>query len=42
MVLPEMEWRQVVPWLRSDGSAFVGDAVNQPIRVLDVFFFEGV
>src|ERR1019366_1232727 len=32
MVLPEMEWRQVVPWLRSDGSPFVGDAVNQPIR----------
>src|ERR1019366_10151679 len=41
-VLPETEWRKEVPWLRGDGEALVGDAVNQPIRVLDAFFFEGV
>jgi hypothetical protein len=41
-VLPETQWRKEVPWLRGDGDALVGDAVNQPVRVLDAFFFEGV
>ncbi|MGD0776493.1 MAG: hypothetical protein ABSC05_27070 [Candidatus Solibacter sp.] len=41
-VLPEAEWRKEVPWLRGDGDALAGDAVNQPVRVLDAFFFEGV
>ena len=41
-VLPETEWRKEVPWLRSDGDALVGDAVYQPVRVLDALFFEGV
>ena len=41
-VLPETEWRKEVPWLRSDGDALLGDAVNQPVRVLDAFFFAGV
>jgi hypothetical protein len=41
-VLPETEWRKEVPWLRGDGDALVGDAVYQPVRVLDALFFEGV
>jgi len=36
------EWRKEVPWLRGGGDALVGDAVNQPVPVLDAFFFEGV
>ena len=41
-VLPEIELGKVVPWLRSDGHALIGAAVNQPIRVFDAFFFQGV
>lgn len=41
-VLPETQWRKEVPWLRGDGDALVGDAVKQPVRVLDAFFFEGI
>jgi hypothetical protein len=41
-VLPETEWRKVVPWLRSDGEALMGDVISQPIRVFDAFFFQGV
>lgn len=41
-VLPETEWRKVVPWLRSDGEALIGDVVSQPISVFDAFFFQGV
>lgn len=44
-VLTEGEWRKPVPWLRGGGAfiggAFIGDAINQPVRVLDAFFFEG-
>jgi len=41
-VLPETEWRKLVPGLCGDGDALVGDAVGQPIRVLDAFFFQSM
>jgi len=41
-VLPEAELHKAVPWLKGDGEALVGDAVNQPISVFDAFFFEGI
>ena len=41
-VLPEAEWRKPVPWLRGGGDALVGEVVNQPVRVLDAFFFESI
>jgi hypothetical protein len=42
IVLPETEWRKLVPGLCGDGDALVGDSVGQPIRVLDAFFFQSM
>jgi hypothetical protein len=42
IVLPETEWRKGVPGLVGNGDALVGDAVGQPIRVLDAFFFQSI
>jgi hypothetical protein len=42
IVLPETEWRKVVPGLVGNGDALVGDAIGQPIRVLDAFFFQSM
>lgn len=38
-VLPQEEWQKPVPWLRGDEEAFVG-TMDEPVRVLDAFFFE--
>jgi hypothetical protein len=29
-------------WLRGEEEVFVGDVVQQPVRVLDEFFFKGL
>ena len=42
LVLPETEWRKELPCLRGDEEVFVGDGVQQPVRMLDAFFFEGL
>lgn len=42
IVLPETEWRKLVPGLVGNGDALVGDAVGRPIRVLDAFFFQSI
>jgi hypothetical protein len=40
-VLPEVEWRKPVPWLRADEEVLVG-TMAEPLRVLDALFFEGL
>src|SRR5713226_7953346 len=40
LVMPEAEWRKELPWLRGDEEVFVGDGVQQPVRVLDAFVYK--
>jgi len=39
IVLPEVEWRKPVPWLRGTEETLIG-LDGKPLRVLDAFFFE--
>jgi hypothetical protein len=40
-ILHEVEWRKLVPCLRSDDEVFTSSS-SERIRVLDAFFFEGL